>query len=50
MFMLSTENNLDNQKQLDTFMQMISPSLRNKVTKYIFLDAIAANSIFQDTS
>jgi len=44
-FMLATQNNLDNQKELDTFMQMISPSLRNKVTKFIFLDAIASNPV-----
>ena len=45
--MVSTQNNLDNQKELDNFMQMISPSLRNKVTKYIFMDAVSANPIFQ---
>jgi len=31
-FMVSTENNLDSQNELDSFMLMISPSLRNKVT------------------
>ena len=44
-FMLATQNNLDNQTELDSFMQMISPSLRNKVTKHIFLDAIASNPV-----
>ena len=44
--MVATENNLDTQKELDNFMQMISPSLRNKVTKYIFMDAVASNPIF----
>ena len=44
-FMVSTQDNLDNQKELDSFMQMISPSLRNKVTKHIFLDAIASNPV-----
>jgi len=31
-------------------MQMISPSLRNKVTKYIFMDAVSANLIFKEGS
>jgi len=43
--MMSTQDSLDNQKELDSFMMMISPSLRNKVTKYIFLDAIASNPV-----
>ena len=46
-FMISTQNNLDSQKELDNFMQMISPSLRNRVTKHIFLDAISSNPILQ---
>lgn len=45
-FMLETQNNLDSQKELDSFLQMISPSLRNKVTKHIFMDAVSANSLF----
>jgi len=49
-FMVSTQNNLDNQKELDSFMQMISPSLRNKVTKYILMDAVSANPIFNEGS
>ena len=31
-FMMSTQNNLDNQQELDSFLQMISPSLRVEVT------------------
>ena len=48
--MVSTENKLENQKELDNFKMMISPSLRNKVTKYIFMDSVAANPIFQQGS
>jgi len=48
--MVATENNLDTQKELDSFMSMISPSLRNKVTKYIFMDAVVSNPIFQSGS
>jgi len=44
-FMMSTHNNLDTQKELDYFMQMISPSLRNKVTKHIFINSISRNPI-----
>jgi len=39
-FLVTTQNNLDNQNELDHFMQMISPSLRNRVTKHIFIKAI----------
>mmetsp|Transcript_21701 Transcript_21701/g.33423 ORF Transcript_21701/g.33423 Transcript_21701/m.33423 type:complete len:81 (+) Transcript_21701:887-1129(+) len=46
-FMMSTHWNLDTQKELDSFMQMISPSLRTQVTKHIFLNAIARNPILQ---
>mmetsp|Transcript_11975 Transcript_11975/g.18493 ORF Transcript_11975/g.18493 Transcript_11975/m.18493 type:complete len:179 (-) Transcript_11975:428-964(-) len=46
-FMYQTQNNLDNQKELDQFMTMISPSLRNQVTKYIFMGAVSSNPIFQ---
>ena len=31
-FMMSTQNNLDHQKELDQFLGMISPSLRGQVT------------------
>jgi len=44
---MSTHSNLDTQKELDIFMQMVSPSLRNKVTKHIFINAIAANPVLQ---
>ena len=44
-FMITTESNLDTQKELDNFMQMISPSLRNRVTKHIFINAISNNPI-----
>ena len=47
-FMVATENNLDSQNELDSFMLMISPSLRNKVTKFIFMDAVTANPIFSE--
>ena len=49
-FMLETQNNLDNQRELDNFMLMISPSLRTKVVRNIVMDAIKSNPIFSDAS
>ena len=46
-FMMTTQNNLDNQKEMDQFLTMISPSLRMEVTQCIFLEAIGKNSIFK---
>ena len=43
--MLSTQNNLDIQNELDSFMKIISPSLRNKVTRHIFINAIQNNPV-----
>mmetsp|Transcript_41645 Transcript_41645/g.63619 ORF Transcript_41645/g.63619 Transcript_41645/m.63619 type:complete len:125 (+) Transcript_41645:2088-2462(+) len=45
LFMIQTQNNLDSQKELDIFMTMISPSLRNSVTKHIFINSVSANPI-----
>ena len=42
-FMLSTQSNLDNQKELDQFLTLISPSLRLSVTQHIFLNSIQSN-------
>ena len=47
-FMLYTQSNLDYQKELDQFLNMISPSLRLLVTQHIFLNAISKNAIFRD--
>eukprot|EP00347_Sterkiella_histriomuscorum_P022573 403337973 len=46
-FMMYTQSNLDYQKQLDMFLNMISPSLRLQVTQHIFLIAISKNIIFK---
>jgi hypothetical protein len=45
-FMIATQMNLDNQKELDNFMTMISPSLRSRVIKHIFLDSLSSNPVF----
>ena len=46
-FMMFTQSNLDNQKELDQFLGIISPSLKLQVTQHIFLNAIESNPIFQ---
>ena len=45
-FMMVTQSNLDNQKELDQFMGMISPSLRLQVQQNILLNSIEKNTIF----
>ena len=45
--MMYTQSNLDNQKELDLFLNMISPSLRLMVTQHIFMNAIEKNHIFK---
>jgi len=49
-FMLKTQNNLDNQRELDNFMMTISPSLRTKVVKHIVKDVIASSPVFSGVS
>ena len=44
--MMFTYSNLDNQKELDQFLSIISPSLRLQVTQHIFSNAIESNPIF----
>jgi hypothetical protein len=39
-FMTLTYSNLDNQRELDKFLQIISPSLKQQVIQHILLDAI----------
>lgn len=45
-FMTKTQSNLDNQKELEEFLHMISPSMRLTVTQHIFVSAIMKNDIF----
>ena len=46
MYLTSTQNTLDHQKELDSFMSMLSPSLKTQVTRYIFQDIIMLNKVF----
>ena len=46
-FMMFTQSNLDNQKELDQFFGLISPSLRKQVTQHIFQNAVGVNPVFK---
>jgi hypothetical protein len=39
-----THNTQDHQQDMDKFLNMLSPSLKSQVSRYIFYDAIAKNS------
>ena len=43
-----TRTSSDHQQELDKFLSMLSPSLRQQVSKHIFYDAINQNPIFSD--
>jgi len=43
-----TQSALNHQKELDSFLLMLSPSLKQKVTSCIFYDSILENSVFKD--
>jgi len=42
-----TQNSLDLQEELDSFLRVLSPSLKKKVSAYIFHDVILLNPAFQ---
>ena len=42
------QNTYENQKELDSFLSMLAPSMKNKVTKYIFETSISKNTIFKN--
>lgn len=41
---------MNHQKELDAFLVMLSPSLKQKVTSYIFYDTILSNPVFKEKS
>lgn len=45
-YLTSTQSTLDQQNEFDMFLTMLSPSLKNEVTKHIFHDALLSNEIF----
>ena len=40
-YLLYIQNTYENQRELDSFLNMLAPSMRNKVTKYIFETSIS---------
>ena len=49
-YMMYTQSTLDHQKELDAFLDMISPSLRLEVTRHIFSEAIMKNEVLRDNT
>ena len=47
-YLFYTQSNLENQRELEDFKTMISPSLRLEVNRQIFLKVLIANPIFGD--
>lgn len=45
---MKTLSNLDNQKELEAFLEILSPSVKIRVTNHIFGQAILQNEIFCD--
>lgn len=45
-----TESNLDHQRELGLFEEMVSPSLKLEVHKYIFQNVMLENPIFFEAS
>ena len=46
-FLIHTSSSLENQKELEIFLDSLVPSIRNKVTHHIFLDSFNKNDIFK---
>lgn len=47
-YLISTQTTLDQQKEFDYFLKLLSPSLRSQVTKHIFQESILCNPIFEN--
>ena len=46
--MMHTAGSHENQNELEQFLQMLSPTIKNKVSQHIFLEAFLANGVFSD--
>jgi hypothetical protein len=46
-YLISTQTTLDQQKELDSFLKILSPSLKIEVTRHIFLKSILSNEVFE---
>lgn len=46
LYLMSTQDSLDLQEELNIFLRMLTPSLKLKVTHHIFIEAISNNPVF----
>ena len=46
-YLTCTQTTLDHQKDLDSFLNMLSPSLKKEVSTHIFHDSIFKNTVFK---
>ena len=46
-YLVSTQTTLDQQKEFDEFLNILSPSLKYEVTRHIFMKCILKNDIFE---
>jgi len=46
-FIIHTSSSLENQRELETFLESLTPSIRNKVTLHIFKSSFFKNEIFE---
>lgn len=49
-YIMSTQSTLDHQQEMDSFLKMISPSLRLEVTKHIFSMIVVKNPLFENNN
>ena len=47
-FMMTTQNSLDNQLELEQFMSMLTPNYRQEVTTHIFRQAFELNKLLRN--
>lgn len=47
-YMATSQSTIDQQKEFDIFLTMLSPSLKIEVTKYIFHAAMSKNPVFEN--
>lgn len=47
-YLATSQSTIDQQKEFDVFLTMLSPSLKIEVTKYIFQSAIIKNPVFEN--
>lgn len=48
--MFTTQNTLDNQKEMNIFVEMLSPSLKAMVMRHTFISTFNVNSMFDGES